>query len=194
GAVRDLQKTAGTHLQAIAAELRQLSRDVAALAAMPLNAGKQAAEADTEHPLGGTPAAKDSGKDAAKDRLPANLGHQVARLKDDDAGNRFEAVDQLIRSKNPRVREHLLPMLKDPDLFVRRLTAEGLGDFKHAESVDALIVALADPESIVRHTAYTSLKKLTGQKIAFDPDASASSRNSAQRKWKTWWSKAKADF
>jgi hypothetical protein len=198
GTVRDLQKTAGTHLQAIAAELQQLSRDVAALAAMPRNTGKRAAEADTEHPLGAAPAAKDTAKDTAKgtakDRLSANLSHQVARLKDDDAGNRFEAVDQLIRSKNPRVREHLLPMLKDPDLFVRRLTAEGLGDFKHAESVSALIVALADPESIVRHTAYSSLKKLTGQKIAFDPDASAGSRKSAQRKWKEWWSKAKAGF
>lgn len=188
GGMADLGKATDASLKNIGREVQQLSRDVAALAALPRGvAAPVAKETDGMEP---EPAAKV----VRKDGLPANLAHQVARLKDRDVGNRFEAVDQLIQSKEQRVREHLLPMLKDEDLFVRRLTAEGLSNFKDATTVDALIVALADPEGIVRHAAYTSLKKLTGQKIAFDPEGSPSSRNSAQRKWKDWWSKAKATF
>ncbi len=188
-AVKKLGEESNPSLKAIGAEVQQLSREVAALAAMPRAAVKQPVVGD--EPMEPAPVAKEA---VRKDGLPANLAHQVARLKDSDPGNRFEAVDQLIQSKDERVREHLLPMLKDPDLFVRRLTAEGLSGFKHVTTVDALIVALADPEGIVRHTAYTSLKKLTGQNIAFDPEASASARNSAQRKWRDWWSKNRATF
>ncbi len=186
--VKQMQTKAGPRLVIVAQELRQLSRDVAALAAMPRGAAK-ALPADPSDPMEPKPVAE-----ARKDGLPANLANQVARLKDDDVGNRFEAVDQLIQSNDGRVRPHLLPMLKDPDLFVRRLTAEGLGNFKHATTVDALIVALADPEGIVRHAGYSSLKKLTGQKIPFDPEGSGRARNNAQKKWKAWWAKAKADF
>jgi hypothetical protein len=126
--------------------------------------------------------------------LPAELQHHAALLKGEDAGDRFEAVDQLIQSRHAAARELLVPMLKDPDLFVRRLTAEGLGEFKDASSVDALLVALADPEGIVRQTAYASLKKLTGQSIAFDPEGSSGARSQAQRKWKDWWEKNQDAF
>ncbi len=126
--------------------------------------------------------------------LPAGLAHQVGRLKDEDAGNRFEAVDQLVQSQHPSVLEPLLPMLRDSDAFVRRLTAEGLASFKDKLSVDALIIALADRESIVRHTAHASLKKLTVQTIPFDPDGSGSSRSQAQRRWKDWWDKNRDRF
>jgi len=126
--------------------------------------------------------------------LPPALASQIARLKDEDAGNRFEAVDQLVQSKNSAALQYLIPMLKDGDPFVRRLTAEGLASYKQASSVDALLVTLADPESIVRHTAHASLKKLTGQGITFDPDGSASARSSAQRRWKDWWAKNRGTF
>ena len=152
----------------------------------------RAADANTdENPARPAPA-KDSGK--ADSGLPAALAHQVTRLKDGDAGNRFEAVDQLIQSNNLKVLEHLVPMLKDSDAFVRRLTAEGLASFRDKRSVEGLLVAMADPESIVRHTAYTSLKKLTGQTIAFDPDGSAGARAQAQRRFKDWWETAKEKF
>jgi len=190
GAVKDQGEEAVVSLKTLGREVQQLSRDVAALAAMPRKTAKESSVTGDD-PMEPTPIAKGTPR---KDGLPPNLAHQVVRLKDSDAGNRFEAVDQLIQSKDARVRQHLLPMLKDPDLFVRRLTAEGLSSFKDATTVGALIVALADPEGIVRHTAYSSLKKLTGQKIAFDPESSPSARNSAQRKWKEWWSKAKATF
>jgi HEAT repeat protein len=132
--------------------------------------------------------------DDATPGLPAALNHQVTRLQDADAGNRFEAVDQLVQSKDMAALPYLLPSLKDQDVFVRRLTAEGLGSFRDKTAVDALIVALADPEGIVRHTAHGALRKLTKQSIAFDPDASSSARAQAQRRWKDWWDKNREAF
>lgn len=173
-------------------EVVRLGRELAAAAAAPR--GLPVAS-------GGVPGPKVHSKpaDAASDEepdlaLPAPLAAQVTRLKDEDAGNRFEAVDHLVQSKNPATLPYLVPMLKDGDPFVRRLTAEGLSRFKQASSVDALLVTLADPESIVRHTAHASLKKLTSQDIAFDPDGSASARSSAQRRWKDWWVKNRGKF
>lgn len=167
-------------------EVLRLERDVATAAAAPRDIGWPARVGDAT--------GKPPPKVLDEPKLPALLAHQVVRLKDDDAGNRFEAVDKLVESKDPAVLEHLLPMLKDADAFVRRLTAEGLADFRDKTSVDALIIALADPESIVRHTAHGSLKKLTGQAIAFDPDGSAGSRSNAQRRFKDWWSKNRDRF
>ena len=173
-------------------EVVRLGRELATAAAAP----RAAAPIDARN-LGpavvATPA-KATPKVDGVVALPANLAVQAARLKDADAGNRFEAVDQLVQSKNPATLRYLVPMLKDGDPFVRRLTAEGLATFKVAAGVDALLVTLADPESIVRHTAHVSLKKLTGQSISFDPDGSSSSRSSAQRRWKDWWSKNRDKF
>ena len=187
----DGQTSLQREIKDVVSEVLRVGRDVAAVAAAPRPAPQRAYDAGSGDDPGPAvrpaPAAADAG-------LPATLAHQVGRLKDKDAGNRFEAVDQLIQSKHPKAREHLVPMLKDPDPFVRRLTAEGLGGFKHAATVDALLVALADPESIVRHTAHASLKKLTGQSIAFDPDAGARARATAQRRWKEWWSKNRGKF
>ena len=85
-------------------------------------------------------------------------------------------------------------MTKDADPFVRRLTVEGLSDFRSAASVEALLTALADEEGIVRHAAYSSLRKLTGQSIAFDPDARKDDRRGAQKRWQDWWRKNKDTF
>ena len=173
-------------------EVVRLGRELATAAAKPRNAppldARNLGSAVVAAP------AKAAPKGDPVVALPANLAEQAARLKDADAGTRFEAVDQLVQSKNPATLSYLVPMLKDGDPFVRRLTAEGLATFKVAAGVDALLVTLADPESIVRHTAHTSLKKLTGQSIAFDPDGSSSSRSSAQRRWKDWWSKNRDKF
>ena len=68
---------------------------------------------------------------------------------------------------------------------------EGLKDFRRPEVVDVLLVALADPESLVRLTAHASLKAITGQRFDFD-DASQSSRSSSQRRWSEWWDKNRA--
>ena len=75
--------------------------------------------------------------------LPADLAEQVAKLAAADPAVRFEAVDVLIESKNSKVLSHLVPLAKDPDAFVRRLTVEGLREFAQAEAVDALASRLS---------------------------------------------------
>ncbi len=130
----------------------------------------------------------------AADGLPAALAHQIGRLADADEGARFEAVDELLRSKDARVLPSLLPMAKDPDTFVRRLVVEGLRDFPSRETVDALVVALADPEQIVRSSAWISLKAMTKQDLPFDASAGREARQKAQAKWQEWWEKNRAAF
>lgn len=126
--------------------------------------------------------------------IAPELAHHIQKLKDADAATRFEAVDELLRSKDAAVLEHLLPMAKDADTFVRRLTVEGLKDFKKPAVVDVLIVALADPEEIVADTAWRSLKELTGQKLPFEAAAGRDARARAQQKWKEWWDKNRDAF
>ena len=126
--------------------------------------------------------------------MSPELAHQVRKLEDRDPAARFEAVDELLRSRDEAVLEHLLPMLKDKDLFVRRLTVEGLRDFRQTEVVEALLVSLADAEDIVRDTAWRSLKEITGQKIPFEASASKDARTRSQENWREWWKKNRESF
>lgn len=182
------QTSLKSEIKEVALEIMRLERDIASAAAAPRGS---VADASVVEPKRDPVAEK---KAVAGSGLPAALGREVTRLKDGDAGNRFEAVDQLVQSKNKLALPHLIPMLKDPDAFVRRLTAEGLASFRDKTSVDSLLVAMVDPEGIVRHTAHASLKKLTGQTIPFDPDGSGSTRSVAQRRWKDWWAKNRDKF
>ncbi|MCA8952631.1 MAG: HEAT repeat domain-containing protein [Planctomycetes bacterium] len=127
--------------------------------------------------------------------LPPELAAQVQRLADPDAAVRFEAVDHLLVSKNVAVLPHLLPMTKDADGFVRRLAVEGLRDFRHPDAVEALLEALADGDPNVSDTAWSSLKRLTNQKIPFDAASpSKDARLRQQQRWREWWDKNKAAF
>jgi len=128
------------------------------------------------------------------DDLSPELAEQVRKLTAADPAVRFEAVDMLGASKDPKVLPHLLPLAKDPDAFVRRLTIEMLREFKSVESVEALLAGLVDDDSYVRDTAWRSLKIVTDQKFAFEPDGSKESRKRQVRKWTDWWESAKATF
>lgn len=176
-----------TNLTAFEREFRAIASDVAVLKAMPRV--QPPARRDPELPV-----TEDSVPAAIDASLPPELAHEVARLRDADPGIRFEAVDKLVSSKNSAVREPLLAMVKDADLFVRRLTVEGLQYFRHAQTVVVLLDALMDPEEIVRHTAHASLQALTGEKIAFDAAGSREQRAQEQRRWREWWDKNKDGF
>ncbi|MHC5062851.1 MAG: HEAT repeat domain-containing protein [Planctomycetota bacterium] len=126
--------------------------------------------------------------------LPEELARHLPALRDSDAGTRFEAVDELLQSGDEAVYDHILPLAKDPDPFVRRLVLEGLAGDRDITAVDTLLLALGDEESLVRYTAIASLKKLTGQSFPFDAEASADQRSAMEKRWTQWWSKNKADF
>jgi len=172
-------------LERIESTAQQVKSALADLQAAPRTAPSEASMPQPAHPGDQPPAIPG---------LPADLAHHVAKLSDTDPAARFEAVDELLRSKNPAVREHILPMAKDADTFVRRLVVEGLREFHHASCVEALLVALSDPEEIVRDTAWRSLKELTGQKLPFEAGAAKEPRARAIQRWQEWWEKNKAAF
>lgn len=190
-AAADAEKTAFAEQRGAVAGLREsierLGGEVAMLRAMPRPAPAAVAPDVVSPPPVAVPAS------APESGLPAELQHHVAALSDADPGTRFSAVDKLLRSKEAKVLPALLPMAKDDNIFVRRLTVEGLRDFRSPDAVDALIVALSDVEPLVRVTANASLKVLTGQKFEFD-DASASTRAVSLRRWQEWWEKNRASF
>ncbi|MFT4511988.1 MAG: hypothetical protein ACI89X_000682 [Planctomycetota bacterium] len=126
--------------------------------------------------------------------LPPELADQVRKLSHADPAVRFEAVDVLAESKNLKVLPYLLPLAKDPDAFVRRLTVEGLREFEKPEAVDALIAALRDEDENVCDTAWRSLRDLTGQKFKFEASASKEARGRAAQAWQDWWAKARTTF
>ncbi len=126
--------------------------------------------------------------------LPSDLADQVRKLSAADPAVRFEAVDMLAESKNLKVLPYLLPLTKDPDAFVRRLTVEGLREFQKPEAVDALIDALRDEDENVCDTAWRSLRDLTGQKFKFEASASKEARGRSAQAWQDWWVKARATF
>ena len=172
-------------LAALKAIVLNVAADVALLRALPSPVPK---------PIDSPPPASEAPVSAsANAELPPEVKHQVMALADEDPGTRFSAVDKLLRSRDIKVLPALLPMAKDANTFVRRLTVEGLREFRRADVVETLLVALADPESIVRLTASASLRALTAQRIDFD-DTNASTRSAAQRRWQDWWEKNRASF
>lgn len=126
--------------------------------------------------------------------LPPEQLEQVGKLRHADSSVRFIALDTLLKTKNPALLPHLLPMAKDSDAFVRRLAIDGLRDWKQASVVDTLLAALGDDDENVRDTAWSSLKLLTGQKLPFDAAGSRDARAKAAQRWQDWWEKNKATF
>ncbi len=119
--------------------------------------------------------------------IPADLKLHVDALRDRDPGVRFDAVHQLLQSRNAAVFAPVAAMVTDEDAFVRRLTIEGLGEVRSPEAVDVLLVALMDDEEIVRFSALDALQNLTQQDIPYDPSATAEKRRKAQGAWQDWW-------
>ena len=126
--------------------------------------------------------------------LSAAVLAQLDRLRSNDALVRSLAVEELFHQKNPDLLVQLLPMTKDEDPFVRRLTVDYLRDYKQAAVVEALLAALGDVDENVRDTAWGSLKHLTGQKLPFETTAAKDARARAVQRWLDWWEKSKATF
>lgn len=109
-------------------------------------------------------------------------------LSSADDGDRWQAVIALGETRDPAVAPHIVPVLRDADIFVRMAAARILGDLKNPAAVPALIDALADAEPSVREAVYTALLAVTGRNLPFDP----LSENGAERAkrieaWREWW-------
>lgn len=167
-------------------DLRSVSAGISELRAAPLRA-------PAAGPISsGTEGVPDD--PVAATGLPPALAHLASRLDDPDSATRYEAADQLLRSGDSRAFELVLPLAKDPDLFVRLVVLDGAAAVRSKASVDALLVALGDPESLVRDRAARGLQDLTGESFNFDPDAPSSQRAAMQRRWQDWWDKERESF
>jgi hypothetical protein len=182
--------TATIELRPLFDELKQKQQRVAELL---VALEKEGPRSPAKPPEPATPASAPAETPGAP-VLPEALAEQVKKLKSPDPAVRFEAVDELLRSKNALILPHLLPIARDTDSFVRRLTVEGLRDFKKPEVVEALLVALTDNDDLVSETAWRSLKEVTGQKIPFEASGTKDARARAVQRWQEWWEKNKATF
>jgi HEAT repeats len=113
----------------------------------------------------------------------------LPNLADANPSTRWEAVDELGRSKDAAVIPHLLPLLKDSDLFVRMCVARVLADLGTLQGVPALIDALEDAEPTVRESAWNALRTLTGKDFKFDPQGNEGDRQKKVKTWREWWKK-----
>lgn len=103
---------------------------------------------------------------------------------------RWSAVDSLGASKDLEVVPHVVPMLKDADVFVRMAAARVLGDLGAKSAVGPLIDALEDGETAVREAAFVALRTITGKDLKFDPLATSEAERARRIKaWRDWWKK-----
>jgi hypothetical protein len=114
---------------------------------------------------------------------------QLEGLKSDSNSVRWEAVTGLGATKDPETVPHLLPMLKDSDVFVRMATARVLGEMQAKPAVGALIDSLEDSETAVREAAYIALRTITGKDLKFDPQAIDVERAKRVKAWREWLKK-----
>jgi HEAT repeat protein len=113
----------------------------------------------------------------------------LPNLADANPSTRWEAVDELGRSKDTAVIPHLLPLLKDSDLFVRMCVARVLADLGTLQGVPSLIDALEDAEPTVRESAWNALRTLTGKDFKYDPQGNEADRQKKVKSWREWWKK-----
>lgn len=113
----------------------------------------------------------------------------LPNLADASPSTRWEAVDELGRSKDPAAIPHVTPLLKDSDLFVRMCAARVLADLGTLQGVPALIDALEDGEPTVRESAWNALRTLTGKDFKFDPQGNEADRTKKIKLWREWWKK-----
>lgn len=111
---------------------------------------------------------------------------RLADLKNPNEAARLEAVLFLAESHDPLVVPHLVPMLRDANLFVRTATARALRDMKtkEGEALLALCDALLDDKAPVREAAWVALRACTGLELAFDPLGSDADRARRARAWR----------
>lgn len=138
-------------------------------------------------PAAPAPTPEATGESASLPALTADLQRMAKKLKDGDPAIRWEGVEELGQSRDPRVVPYLIPHLKDADDYVRRQAAEALGDVGSKLAISPLIDALMDEVLHVRDSVYAALRKLSGQNIKFEPTAKKDDRVKQQRLWRAWF-------
>lgn len=157
-----------------------------------LDALEQSVKSAAEAP----PAAAQGGGEGAAPADAANAGWKalLPGLTSANSGDRWSAVDTLGQLGDAEATQHLIPLLKDADVFVRMCVARVLGALNATAAtpnanlaIPALIDALEDVDSPVRETAKTALWQITKRDINFDPNASDAERAKRLKAVREWW-------
>lgn len=111
---------------------------------------------------------------------------RLADLTSPSEATRLEAVLALSATKDPAVVPHLVPRLKDENLFVRTATARALGELRVLDQPAALALcdALLDEAPPVREAAWVALRATTGLNLAYDPLGSDAERLRRAKAWR----------
>ena len=115
---------------------------------------------------------------------------RVAGLGAADASTRWDTVESLGETGDPRVASFLVPALGDEDLFVRMAAARVLGELGNSEAIPGLIDALGDAEPSVREAAVLSLRTLSGMEFGFRPGDAPGQREKRVEAWREWWERS----
>jgi hypothetical protein len=110
-------------------------------------------------------------------------------LASSDDSERWNSVEELGASGDPAAAPHVVPVLTDPEMFVRMAAARVLGNLGNEVALEPLVRALDDPEPSVREAAYASLCKLSGEAFVFEPSAEPKVRAKQVDAWREWLAK-----
>ena len=117
----------------------------------------------------------------------AAVPHLSELLKDENVTIRHDAVLALGQIRHGTAAAAIATALADSDPIVRAAAAFALSFYKELSVVPKLIEALADDEYRVRRNSVMALRRITGARLGFDPDASKEDRLNKQNEWKVWW-------
>ena len=115
-------------------------------------------------------------------RVLAGLDAERAReslyalLTDARVENRFAALDGLSSNPRPEDARHVLPLLADPDLGIRKRTCVALGRLKCEEAIPDLISLLRQEQVGLTKDAHWALERISGVRLRRDASL-----------WETWW-------
>jgi hypothetical protein len=110
-----------------------------------------------------------------------------SKLESKDAGERFEAVYEVLDERVKEALVYVLPLIGDPDQFVQVGAIQTVGEFLYMESLPDLVKVLRDADATVRDEALRQLIRMTGQNdLSFDVRGSENEKEKAIRKWEKW--------
>jgi HEAT repeat protein len=88
---------------------------------------------------------------------------------------------------------NLVKLLRDPDVYNRKVGVSILSKFKIKQVIFFFIEALNDPDQGVRQAVIKALSNWTGQNLGYDPQADEIERSEAVQAWRQWWDNSEAE-
>jgi hypothetical protein len=127
---------------------------------------------------------------ASQEDVPALIG----ALESGPAEAKLVSIRAAARLAAEDAKAPLKKLVPAGDDRVRLAAVRALANLEErADILETLVRLLDSPSAKIRTRSYQSLAALTGQQIAYLPDASASDRAAGARAWKEWVEKSGAD-